>query len=164
MTVLLSASGLFLLAFVIHLAWWRLRTPRRQTAALLQVFLVTAAGGFALIASVSDLSLPRLLLAILLFGSLAVAYIILFTALEADSPTLTLIGLIARAGSHGIRRDDLLLAVERHAYVRLRLDQMIADGMAIETAGGVRLARQGLWLSSLVLFYRRLLGRRQLGG
>jgi hypothetical protein len=168
MAVFLSASGLFVMALVIHLIWWRLGVPRRQSAALVGLFLATAICGFTVIHAgdffPGETSLPRLLLAILLFGSFCVAYLILFSALEADSPTLTLIWLIAETGPRGIHRDDLMRAMERHSYVRLRVDQMIADGMAVETSSGLRLAAQGLWLSSLVLLYRRLLARKHVGG
>jgi hypothetical protein len=168
MSVLLSASGLFAVTLVVHLVWWRLRVPRQQSAALVGLFLAMAAVGFSMIGAGalvgSGLPLPRLLLAIMLFGSFGVVYLILFTALEADSPTLTLLGLIAARGSQGIHRDELIRAMERHSYVQARIDQMVADGMAVETATGLRLAAQGLWLSSLVLFYRRLLGRKHVGG
>jgi len=168
MAVFLTGSGLFVLAFVIHLGWWRIRLPRRQSIALLALFAVTATAGFAAICTLDvfpgGFSLPCLLLAVMLFGSYAVVYIILFSALEADSPTLTLIGIIAAAGDRGIHRSKLMQAMEQHSYVRLRIDQMIADGMAVEAESRVHLAAQGLWLSSLVILYRRLLARNQLGG
>ncbi len=168
MAVLLSASGLFVVALILHIAWWRVRVPRQQSAVLIGLFLATATCGVAAISVggffPGELPLPRLLLAILLFGSFGVVYLILFSALESDSPTLTMLGLIAARGSCGIRRDELMWAMKRHSYAQVRIDQMVADGMAIETPSGVRLAAQGLWLSSLVLFYRRLLVRKHVGG
>jgi hypothetical protein len=168
MAVLLSAAALFAAALAIHLVWWRVSVPRAQLAALLGLFLATAVVGFAAIGAGDlvggELPLPRLLLAILLFGSFCLVYLILFTALEADSPTLTVLGLIAEAGSSGIHKEALSRAMERHSYVGVRIDQMVADGMVVETASRLRLAAQGLWLSSLVLLYRRLLARKHLGG
>ncbi|WP_421999898.1 hypothetical protein [Reyranella sp.] len=168
MAVLISAVGLFLAALVLHLIWWRFKVPRRQLAALAALFLMVAAVGFAaLVASgifSDDLPLPRLLMAILLFGSLGVVYLILFTALEADSPTLTIIGLISETGASGVHREALIRAMARHSYVQTRIDQMVADGMAVESASGLRLAAQGLWLSRLVLLYRQLLTRKHVGG
>jgi hypothetical protein len=168
MAVFFSASGLFAIALIIHVIWWRVRVPRRQSGALMALFLATAVCGFGAIylgdLFAGGLSLPRFLLAILLFGSLCVAYLILFSALEADSPTLTLIRLIAETGGRGIHRDDLMQAMQRHSYVQVRIDQMLADRMAVETPSGLRLAGQGLLLSSLVLLYRRLLARTHVGG
>jgi predicted permease len=168
MAVFFSASALFVIAFVVHLIWWRLKVPRRQSLTLLALFLTIATGGFAMIyvtdLFAGELPVPRLLLAILLLGSFCIVYLILFSALEADSPTLTLIRLIADAGLPGIHGDELMRAMERHSYVQIRIDQMIADGMAVETPTGLRLASQGLWLSSIVLLYRRMLARRHVGG
>jgi len=168
MAVVLSAAGLFVLALAIHLVWWRIKVPRQQLASLIGLILATAAVGFTVLSLVGPLRdalpLPLLLLAVMLFGSFGVAYLILFTAVEADSPTLTILGLISASGSRGIHRDELMAAMERHSYVQIRVDQMIADGMAIETPTGLRLGTQGLWLSSLVLLYRRLLVRTNAGG
>jgi|FEC22Drversion2_1045045.scaffolds.fasta_scaffold00873_6 hypothetical protein len=168
MAVLLYAAGLFALVLAIHVAWWRIKVPRQQLAALLGIILTSAAVGFTVLALVGQtrdgLPLPRLVLSIMLFGSFGVVYLILFTALEADSPTLTILGLIASAGERGIHREELARAMGQHSYVRVRVDQMIADRMAIETPTGMRLGTHGLWLSSLVLLYRRLLGRTYAGG
>jgi hypothetical protein len=168
MAVFLSASLLLAVAFAVHLIWWRLKVPRRQPLALLVLFLTVALCGFATIYAADlfagELPLPRLLLAVLLFGSIGVVYLILFSAMEEDSPSLTLIRLISEAGPRGIHRAQLLKAVEGHSYIKVRIDMMISDGMAVETATGLRLASQGLWLSSLVLFYRKMLARTKVGG
>jgi hypothetical protein len=168
MAVFLSAFGLFAAALVVHLVWWRLKVPHRQSLTLLTLFLTSAVCGLALIYATdrlsSQLPVPRLLLAILLFGSLCVVYLILFSTLEADSPSLTLIRLIADAGRRGIHGDELMRAMEQYSYVQIRIDQMITDGMVVETEAGLRLASQGFWLSSLVLLYRKMLARRHVGG
>lgn len=168
MAVFLSAAILLAIAFALHLIWWRLKVPRRQPLALLVLFPTVAVCGFAAIYATSlfpgELPLPRLLLAVLLFGSVGVVYLILFSAMQEDSPSLTLIRLISEAGPRGIHRHELLQAAKGHSYVKARIDMMISDGMAVETATGLHLASQGLWLSSVVLFYRKLLARKNVGG
>jgi hypothetical protein len=142
--------------------------PRHQLAALVVLFAATAAAGFTVLNACGcvpgELPLPRLLLGILLFGSFGVVYLILFTALEADSPTLTILGLIAASGARGVHHEELMRAMERHSYVQVRIDQMVADGMAVETPSGLCIAAHGLWLSKLVLHYRHLLVRKHVGG
>jgi hypothetical protein len=168
MAVFLSASILLAIAFGAHVIWWRLKVPRRQSLALLMLFLTTAVCGFTVIHAVEvfpgQLTLPRLLLAVLLFGSVFVVYLILFSAMEEDSPSLTLIRLISEAGPIGIHRNDLVRAVKGHSYIKVRIDLMVSDRMAVETPTGLRLASQGLWLSRVVLFYRKLLSRKIVGG
>jgi hypothetical protein len=168
MAVFISGLALLAIALVIHVIWWRLKVPRRQPFMLAMLLLSVAVCGFAAIYAADlvagELPLPRFLLAFLLYGSGGVVYLILFSAMEADSPSLTLIRLISEAGPRGIHRDDLLRVVERHSYIKVRIDMMVADGMAVETPRGLRLASQGLWLSRVVLFYRKLLARKIVGG
>ena len=53
--------------------------------------------------------------------------------MEEDSPSLTLIKLIAEAGPRGVHRDDLMRIVEKHSYIKVRIDMMVSGGMAVET-------------------------------
>lgn len=168
MAVFISASTLLAIAFVTHVIWWRLKVPRRQSFTLAMLFLSVAVCGFAAIYAADlfsgELPLPRFLLAVLVFGGGSLVYLIFFSAMEEDSPSLTLIRLISEAGPRGIHRNDLMRVVERHSYIRVRIDLMVSDGMAVETPTGLRLVSHGLWLSWFVLFYRKLLARKIVGG
>ena len=108
MAVFISAWALLAIAFAIHVVWWRLKVPRRQSFALAMLFLSVAVCGFAVIHAADlfpgELPLPRFLLALLLFGGGGLVYLIFFTALEADSPSLTVLRLISDAGSGGFTR------------------------------------------------------------
>jgi hypothetical protein len=166
--VLISGLALLAIALAIHVIWWRLKVPRRQPFMLAMLLLSVAVCGFAVIYAADlfsgELPLPRILLAFLLYGSGGVVYLIFFSAMEEDSPSLTLIRLISEAGPRGVHRDELMRVIERHSYIKVRIDMMVSDGMAVETPAGLRLASQGLWLSRIVLFYRKLLSRKIVGG
>jgi hypothetical protein len=166
--VLISGLALLAIALVIHVIWWRLKVPRRQPFVLVMLLLAVAVCGFAVIYATDlfsgELPLPRFALAFLLYGSGGVVYLIFFSAMEEDSPSLTLIRLISEAGPRGVHRDELMQVIERHSYIKVRIDMMVSDGMAVETPSGLRLASQGLWLSRIVLFYRKLLARKIVGG
>ena len=168
MAVLISGLALLAIALAIHVIWWRIKVPRRQPFMLAMLLLSVAVCGFAVIYAADlfsgELPLPRILLAFLLYGGGGVVYLIFFSAMEEDSPSLTLIQLISEAGPRGVHRDELMRVVERHSYIKVRIDMMISDGMAVETPAGLRLASQGLWLSRIVLFYRKLLSRKIVGG
>ena len=168
MAVFISGLALLAIALAIHVIWWRLKVPRRQPFILAMLLLSLGVCGFAALYAAAlfpaELSLPRILLAFLLYGSGGVVYLILFSAMEEDSPSLTLIKLIAEAGPRGVHRDDLMRIVEKHSYIKVRIDMMVSGGMAVETPTGLRLASRGLWLSKVVLFYRKLLARKIVGG
>jgi hypothetical protein len=168
MSVLIAGAGLFAFAFVIHVVIWRFRVPRHQALAVVLLFLavgligLSAFAGFGLDAL--HLTPLRLVLAIILFGSFGVSYLILFSALEADSPTMTIIGLITANGDRGICREELSEAMANHSFVQLRLNQMLHDGMAYRSGDRLLPGAQGLFLTKLILWYRRLLGREHIGG
>ena len=168
MIVAAYALALFLTAFFIQLCWWRLKVPRRQLATLAALFIAVDVAGCAVFAvfgiGPAAQGATFLLLTFVLSASTAVTYVILFTALEADSPSLTILGIISKAGERGISRTDLMQAMARHDYVQERIQQMINDGMVHSTPTGLRLAGQGLLLTSAVLLYRRFLGLSHVGG
>jgi hypothetical protein len=142
--------------------------PRQQAGTLFAVILIVGIlGSGALFAFGFEGVGPsgtKLLLAVGVFGSLAAIYLILFSAIEADSPTLTILNLIHANGSQGIRHDKLQFAMSQYSYVQARINQLLQDGMVIETPHGLQLQSRGRLLSSFVLFYRRLLRRNFAGG
>jgi hypothetical protein len=168
MSVLFAAVGLFAAALLVHLVVWRIRVPKQQAATLVVIILTVGILGFSLLFSFGTedvgLSGARLLLGIGVFGGLAAIYLILFSAIEADSPTLTMINLIQAGGIRGVREDKLRLAMSRYSYVEARIDQLLQDKMVIETAHGLQIQPSGRWLCTFILFYRRLLLRSRVGG
>ena len=168
MIVLFGGVGLFAVALLLHIMVWRIHVPSRQAGALIAVNLVVAILGFgALYASRSkgiELSGAKLLLAIEVFGSLAAIYLILFSAVEANSPTLTILNLIHANGSQGISDERLRLEMSQYSFVPSRINQLLQDGMVIETSDGLRLRSRGRLLISFILFYRSLLNRNFAGG
>jgi hypothetical protein len=168
MSVLFAAVGLFAGALLVHIVAWRIRVPKQQAGTLIVIILMVGIVGFSLLFSFESedagLSGARLLLGIGVFGGLAAIYLILFSAIEADSPTLTMINLIQARGIRGIRENELRVAMSRYSYVEARIDQLLHDKMVIETAHGLQIQPSGRWLCTFILFYRRLLLRSHAGG
>jgi hypothetical protein len=167
-SALLIGSAMFALAFAAHVVWWRLRKPRQQGTTLVALFsLVAAVAVGALLALGLDrfgLNLAQLVLTVDLFGSYALIYLILFSALEADSPTLTMIRLVQKRGPRGMSEDDLVRAMAGQSFVKRRVQQMIDERMAVRIGDRLYASRKGRWLAAPILFYRRLLKRGQPGG
>jgi hypothetical protein len=170
MTVIIVGIALFLTAFAIHVALWRISVPKRQGRMLAVIFLVVLIASLGLLLSPPaaaigpKFSLPRLVLTVQFYCSLCTVYFILFTAVEADSPTLTMIELIFRCREQGIGREDLLRQIELYSFARLRLDQLLRDGMVIANGERLRPTHKGRVVINLILSYRHLLGRTQIGG
>jgi len=104
MTVFLAGAGLLLASFLVQLLIWRVALPRSQTVALLLIFavvppcvLATAAlSGHAL-----WLPAPETARLVLAYVAFTLAYVVLYSAIEHQSPTLAIISQVAKDGSRG---------------------------------------------------------------
>lgn len=167
MGALVWGLGLWLLGFLAHLAAWRVRTPRRQTRALLAIFFgVLAAGVTVWAARGPQASWPaptpttaaECLAAALLTASLALAYVISYSALEADSPTLVMVRMIAQAGRAGLPRAQFHRQLTDELLVLPRLADLVRDGLVELRDGRYRLLPKGRRLVTVFLLFRRVLG------
>ena len=173
MTVLLWSLAAWGSAFAVHLLIWRIRLPRRQTRALLAVFLGWGAAVVATLAAWSaawpgarhwlPVSLPELAHVALFHLAATLAYMITYSALEADSPTLVMITAIKTAGPGGMDAREFHRTMTDDLLVRPRLRDLLRDRLAVVESGRYRITPKGRRLARLLAFHRRLLGA-QMGG
>ena len=157
--------------FVVHLIWWRIALPRRQRAVLLGLFLI---GGLALAPAVAlllewlgigALSFVQWLNVGLAVVAFALAYVVTYSALEADSPTLSLVRHIAAAGRRGLAEAELGEFMASRPFVGARLTALVDEGMVYEKEDRILLAEHPYTLFRMVLFHReKVLGLSSHGG
>lgn len=157
--------------FSVHLVWWRIALPRRQRAVLLGLFLLgglvlAPLAGFLLFwFGFEPLSFVQWLNVGLAVVSFALAYVVTYSALEADSPTLSLVRQIASSGSGGVREEELRDFMASRPFVGARLSALVEEGMVQEREGRIHLAEHPYTLFKLVLLHReRVLGLTLHGG
>lgn len=157
--------------FAAHLVWWRVALPRRQRAVLLVLFL---GGGIVLaplvawhvgslgLAPLSWVEWLNVGLAVVAF---ALAYVVTYSALEADSPTLSLVRHIAAAGRGGLAEVELGEFMASRPFVGARLTALVDEGMVYEKEDRILLADHPYTLFRMVLFHReKVLGLTSHGG
>ncbi len=161
MNLVVAVAVLLSVLFAVHLVWWRVRLPRRQRAVLLLLFLVGGAILAPLAAWVvgavglEPLSWVQWLNAALAVVSVALAYVVTYSALEADSPTLSLIRRVAQSGEAGLDLGQLVDFMNERPFVAARLSALFDEGMLIERDGRYFLAEHPYTLFRLVLFHRK---------
>lgn len=173
MTVLIPGLVIFGLAMLVHLAWWRIFLPRRQIKALLVLFLAATGVSLLLLALLIRLApewqgygpadLWGYLHVAEMVLALGLSYMVTYSALEADSPSLVIALTIADQGTHGLAAEDLAQAMSDERLVRPRLEDLVLDQMAFWQGERLLLTPKGQALARLFAFYRRLLGKG-LGG
>jgi hypothetical protein len=170
MATLIWGGGSFLVSFCIHLTVWRIKLPKRQTKTLLLImFSVLGAALLLLRTYGSELTLSRgwpvpvsagdYLHLALLNISLILSYVITYSAIEADSPSLVIVMTVAAAGPGGIAESEFESFVNDDKLVKPRIRDLILDKMAYIDSGRYRLTTKGLIFARLFIFYRALLGR-----
>ena len=143
---------LFTLSIIIHIVWWRFRTPRKSARVLMLFF-------FAMITILLPASLmisfswPDILGSILLYISLAISYIIAYTGIEETSPTLTLIRALDENKITGCTEESFkeLITNERFFYPRLKT--LVECNILSNSGSGWNLTPQGRRLAYTARFF-----------
>lgn len=163
MTVFTCSLSLLAATLLLHLAWWRVRLPRRQTPALLACFAAVYAAGGLLLAASGAVGAGGLFQIGLFAAAFAPAYVITYSAIEADSPSLLMVLEIRRAGKAGLPEGVLFAQLDDAVLIHPRLADLLRDRMAVLEEGRYRLTGKGRWMARLFAAQRRVLGRG-LGG
>jgi len=144
----------FGISFLIHVVWWRVNPPRRQTASLLR-FLPAASAVFCL-AFVPVIGFHGALKAFVLAASLSLAYAVTYSAVEAESPSLEIALLASRP--QGFSPEELGDFSDGNRLVSERVADLEADGMVFGEGGKYKLTTKGFLLARLFYFHRKLSG------
>jgi hypothetical protein len=162
--VLLSFAGI-LAALAIHLAVWRFHVPRRATRALAAIFGV----GLLCILLIgwrwlAEFGWAQCIYVVALYGAAGLTYLLTYTAIEGDSPTLSLAVYIAQGGSAGRSAAELGDFIAARPFVMSRLAQLEQGGFVVRRGDRLELAERSTLVLDAGEFYRRLMGRRTRGG
>ena len=167
MLVLLYSLLLFSMAFILHIVLWKIRLPKRQTKVLLQVFFGTLSAGILSLISISFFvsevdsivpqKIPEYLHICLLFISLTLSYMITYSALEADSPTLVMVMTIKKAGQEGLDKKEFDSMLNDDLLIKPRIRDLITDKMAYLDGEKYKLTTKGVLFAQIFIWYRKLL-------
>ena len=174
MRVLLWGIILFFLAFLLHLIIWKIRLPKRQIRMLLLIFFGVLIVGFVNLWSVTlpikvfKLSAPHTIAeyihVALFFTSLTLAYIVTYTAIDVDSPSLVMVMNIANAGSEGLDKAAFDNAMTDDILVKPRVRDLVTSEITYMDGDKYRLTPKGILLARIFVFYRKLMNNTSKGG
>lgn len=166
MNILVAALVALASAFFLHLVLWRIRLPRFQLRALLAVFLAVWIGALPIMAwffgrgPAEAASMGWGLLGFLYFSLIywcaALCYVITYSAMEGDSPTLSLTRHLHRRGEKGVSHEEIEEFFRQRPFVGARVKALVADNVFIEERGGGYRLSPGRYL-----FFRVILGYRR---
>jgi hypothetical protein len=163
MSSLFLAAGALFIAWIVHLAIWRWRLPKAQLKTLLVIFaLVWAVASLSVLPGVAGVgsfapgSLVGFLYFFLIYWAGALCYVITYSAMEGDSPTLSLTRHLHRKGAGGVSHEEIEEFFRQRPFVGARVKALVTDNIFIEESGGYRLASGNYLFFRLILGYRRV--------
>jgi len=152
----------FSVAFILHFIIWKIRVPRRQTNVLLAIFFGVCILGIFLFAKSGFF---ESLYIFVLFSSLTLAYIITYSAIEVDSPSLSLVMAFDKSQSSGLSRENISKFMTDEKLVICRINDLVRDKLIYKDAqtGKFKLTISGKRFVKIFVLYRRLLGAQKGG-
>ncbi|MBW1859182.1 MAG: hypothetical protein JRI70_03680 [Deltaproteobacteria bacterium] len=167
MTVLFYGSLLFGLGLVVHVVIWRVHLPKRQAKVIFLLFagflfcgsyiLWKYRHGLSILGFHPPSDLAQYLQFWIYYVSLTLAYMITYSAIEADSPSLIIIMRIHEAGSSGLAKESLEGVMNDRILIEPRLKDLLVDKMADFQEGKYRLTKKGVLIARLFTFYRGII-------
>ena len=148
--------------FLIHVALWRVRPPKRHTRALVLIFLSVLVSGTLGLSMLhgqfywpyAPIQYLHIALFVIVFSA---SYIITYSAVEVDSPSLLIIAALWRAGPLGMPASELEQWLSDDLLVKPRLKDMVRDHLATIENDRYFLSSKGRASIRIFIFFRRLL-------
>lgn len=174
MKVLLWGLIFFALAFLIHFIIWKVHSPKSQIKVLLQIFfgtlIIGSIGLWSFAVHLKNLgfytpdTLPEFIHISLFFISLTLAYIVTYTAVEVDSPSMVMVMQIDNAGPDGLEKMAFTRTMTDDILVKPRIRDLVTAKIAYKDDNKYRLTPKGVLLARIFIFYRKLMNNPSRGG
>ena len=155
MHILLSGVFLLLTAFLVHLVVWRFRMPRNHTLGLLTIFCVTP---FALSLIIKPALTWDIVHVGIFYTSCALVYIIFYSLIEAESPTLSIISRLRNATPEGCTLEAFEESFGNNSLLKQRAAAMVKSGLIVPNNSGYTLTHKGRLLASVFAYAAQVIG------
>jgi len=163
MFIFLSTIVLFSACIAVHIVIWRMRLPKRQMRTLFLIFLFGFVGFSAVSLARHTAPLTIAYIAIY-FWSVGLSYMITYSAIEADSPTLRLMRFIGASSLEGRSAEEITSFIGQRPFVSARLIALGKSRRVREQEGRFCVSGYESLAFRLILGFRRVYGAIPKGG
>ena len=163
MSIFLTTLALFAGSLAAHFVIWKVRLPKRQIKALLIIFTAVFLPWLAL-SLASHAELFAVLRVALYYWSISLCYTITYSAVEGDSPTLSLMRFVASSESEGRTVEEITRFMDERPFLGARLAALLKSGLVREQNGRYAIVGKQPLAFRLVLGFRNLYGSIPKGG
>ncbi len=163
---LLGAVVAFALLIAGQFVVWRVLRPAGHYLALSALYLTALVAAIVLFFAVGQTALAAWIVPatvreavdfLLLYTAATLAYMVTYSAVQADSPSMMILLAIERAGAGGLKCEDLVAELGDHVVVVPRLEDLVIGGLAAVERARYVISIRGAMLARLYIAYRALL-------
>ncbi len=170
---MINAALIFSVATIIHLTIWKINIPKKQEWVLLKIYYGTLILAVILFYELSyylkssNVLIPigylDYLHIVIFFTAITLAYLITYSALNADSPSIVMILKLADAGECGLNKNDLEKYMNDEILVIPRIEDLLKTNMVRKERNIYTITGKGIIFVRIFIFYRKLI-RASMGG
>jgi hypothetical protein len=100
----------------------------------------------------------EVLAAAILALEISACYVISYPAMQAESPSLVMADQLSSAGTNGLTPAELYGRLREVSLVSERIDDLLSDGLAVESGATVACTWKGAFLARAFTVWKTLLG------
>lgn len=154
MSVLGYGLAAMMVSLFLQVLWVRWRKPANHARVIMVVFSLCSLAGGVLLRQIGAGDWCDVCRYLLLTGSLSVMYLIVYAAVEEDSPSMAMVYFAAQTSVEGRAREEFRQVLRDDLLFGERVSAMRREGWIEEGDGGaLRLSRRGVFIGG---FYTRL--------
>lgn len=158
MNVLISGILLFASALLFHLVVWRLHYPKNPIRTLFLLFGIVILIGVIFLFLYASYTAFQCLHIVFLFSSLFIYYLITYSAIEADSPSLVIVSRIAQAGKKGLPSECMKESLGNDLLVQPRLRDLVEARLVDLIGATYKINKKGKFFIRPFVVFRNFLG------
>ena len=168
MKYILIESLLLVIALIIQVIIWRIKVPERQTKCIifinisvLMIFIL-----FVYFFQLQNFFISNIyIFNFIIFHLITLmSYLITFSAIEADSPSLLILYLIYLKKTDGLLLEELYKILNDQVLIHTRINDLYAGNMAYKSNDRISLTSKGKFMAFMFYQYRKLLKLQNYGG
>ncbi len=168
--------GIILIAitFFLHIFIWKIHQPVHQKSILIFLFSIILIFGLGILfyfrqhIHLLGIKPPQefygYLQIFVFFISISLAYMVTYSALEADSPSLVMIMTIANSGSEGLPQKTFEEKINNDTLIIPRLKDALSEKLVCLSEDKYNLTPKGRILANIFMIYRKIIRRERKGG
>lgn len=158
MSVLIWGILFFIFFIVLHVMIWKIRVPRSPIKILIFLVGFVMLAGLVILGMYSSYTLSYYVHIYLLFFSFFVSYLLIYSAIQADSPSLAIVFQIAKAGKQGLPATTLAGLFSNGVLIVPRIKELVGAKLVNLEDGKYRINGKGKLFIGPFLIYRNILG------